>query len=46
MRLGFPATPIQAHFADQRLGYHHVDSVNASKVHARDTLQFAAEFKA
>ena len=41
-----PPTHVQPHFAEQRLGYHHVDAVNAGEVHARDTLQFAAEIEA
>jgi len=42
MRLGSPPTHVQSHFAEQRLGHHHVYAVNASEVHACDTLQFAA----
>jgi hypothetical protein len=43
---GFNATHVQSHFAEQRLGYHDVYAVNAGAVHARDTLQFAAEIEA
>jgi hypothetical protein len=44
--LGFPPTHVQSHFAEQRLGYPHVDAVNSGEVHARDTLQFAAAIEA
>ena len=46
MGLGFPPTHIQSHFAEDRLGYHHVYAVNEGEVHARDTLQFAAQIEA
>jgi hypothetical protein len=46
MRLGYPPTHVQSHFAEQRLGHHHVYAVNASEVHACDTLQFAAQIEA
>ena len=46
MRLGYPPTHVQSHFAKQRLGHHHVYPVNASEVHACDTLQFAAQIEA
>ena len=46
MRLGDPPTHVQSHFAEQRLGYHHVYAVNASEVHTCDALQFAAQIEA
>jgi len=46
MRLGCPPTHVQSHFAEQRLSHHHVYAVNASEVHACDTLQFAAQIEA
>src|ERR1700739_2153795 len=46
MRLGYPPTHVQSHFAEQRLGHHHVYAVNASEVHTCDTLPLAAQIKA
>src|SRR5438445_13239356 len=46
MRLGCPPTHVQSHFAEQRLGHHHVYAVNASEVHTCDALQFAAQIEA
>ena len=43
---GVPPAHVQPHFTQERLGYNHVDAVDARQVYSGDTLQFAAEIEA
>ena len=45
MGFGVPPTHVRSHFTQERLGYHHIDAVDARQVYSGDTLQFAAEIE-
>jgi hypothetical protein len=43
--LGFPPAHVQSYFAQDSLGYHYFNPVDAGQVHSRDALGFVAEIK-
>jgi hypothetical protein len=43
--LGFPPAPVQSYFAQDSLGYHYFNPVDAGQVHSREALEFVAEIK-
>src|SRR3954453_8607435 len=45
MGLSFPAGHIEAHFADDSLRCHNVDSINAREINTADAYQFFIECK-
>ena len=42
---GFPPADVQSYFAQDSLGYHSFNPVDAGQVHSRDALEFVAEIK-
>ena len=43
MRLGFPSAHVESHFTYERLGNHHVDTIDSRQIYSRDALQFIGE---
>src|SRR5947199_8335075 len=46
MRLGRPSAHIQPYFGQDGLCDHHMDSINACQIHARDAIQLTTQIEA